>query len=271
MLEVVRQVDGGHAAFAELALGAAAFRREVGSVMGRKMHHPLPGRASAVGAPSSHPDAPQAAGSLCESDGRLACREGGHVMEARHARYRWTYEDYARLPQPSEARGARFEVVDGELYVTPGPSRRHQAIVTRLTALLYRFVEENGLGEVLVSPFDVIFAEGDYVEPDIVFVRTDRLEILTERGAEGAPDLLVEVLSPSTSARDLGLKLDRYRLFGVAEYWVIDPDERAVLVWRLAEGASEPLALGPADTLRWQPIADGPLFETSVAELLRTR
>lgn len=190
-------------------------------------------------------------------------------MEANRARHRWTYDEYARLPQPSQARGTRFEVIDGELCVTPGPSLRHQQIVVRLTALLYRFVEENRLGEVIVSPFDVLFAEGDYVEPDLVFVRSDRLEILTERGAEGPPDLLVEVLSPSTAARDLGIKLDRYRLFSVAEYWVIDPDERTVLVWRLADGASAPLALGTADTLRWQPLVGGPSIEISVAELLR--
>jgi len=191
-------------------------------------------------------------------------------MEANRTRHRWTYEEYARLPQPSEARGTRFEVIDGELYVTPGPSLRHQLIVTELTALLYRFVEANGLGKVLVSPFDVLFAEGDYVEPDIMFVRAGREDILTERGIEGPPDLLIEVLSPSTAARDLGIKLDRYRLFGVTEYWVIDPDERTVLVWRLADGASEPISLGMADTLRWQPLADGPLFEISVAQLFKT-
>jgi Uma2 family endonuclease len=191
-------------------------------------------------------------------------------MEANRTRHRWTYEEYARLPQPSEARGTRFEVIDGELYVTPGPSLRHQQIVVRLTALLHRFVEDNRLGEVIVSPFDVLFAEGDYVEPDIVFVRSDRLEILAERGAEGPPDLLVEVLSPATAARDLGIKLDRYRLFGVAEYWVIDPDECTVLVWRLDEGASAPLALGIADTLRWQPLAGGPKLEIPIEELLRS-
>ncbi len=190
-------------------------------------------------------------------------------MEANRARHPWTYEEYARLPQPSEARGTRFEVIDGELYETPGPSRRHQGIVADLVTLLNVFVRSNSLGRVLVSPFDVLFAEGDYVEPDILFVRSDREDILTERGAEGPPDLLVEVLSPSTAARDLGIKLDRYRLFGVAEYWVIDPDERTVLVWRLAEGVSEPLVLGLADTLRWQPVAGVPVLEISVRELLR--
>jgi Uma2 family endonuclease len=192
-------------------------------------------------------------------------------MEANRARYRWTYEEYARLPQPSEARGTRFEVIDGELYVTPGPSRRHQRIGIRLTTLLHRFAEENSLGEVLISPFDVLFGEGDYVEPDIMFVRRDREDIVSDRGIEGPPDLLVEVLSPSTAARDLGIKLDRYRLFGVAEYWVIDPEECTVLVWRLADGASEPVALRAADTLRWQPLAGGPVLDISVAELLRTR
>jgi Uma2 family endonuclease len=145
-------------------------------------------------------------------------------MEANRARHRWTYEEYARLPQPSEARGTRFEVIDGELYVTPGPSLRHQRLVIQLTTLLHGFVRENRLGEVLISPFDVLFAEGDYVEPDVMYVRSGREHILTERGIEGPPDLLVEVLSPSTAARDLGIKLDRYRHFGVAEYWVIDPE-----------------------------------------------
>lgn len=189
-------------------------------------------------------------------------------MEANRARHRWTYEEYARLPQPSEARGTRFEVIDHELYVTPGPSRRHQRIFTDLVTLLNVFVRSNRLGEVFGSPFDVIFGEGDYVEPDIMFVQRGRGEIVTERGIEGPPDLLVEVLSPSTAARDLGIKLDRYRLFGVGEYWAIDPDERTVGVWRLSEGASESLVLGPADTLRWQPVAGGPVLEISVAEVL---
>ncbi len=192
-------------------------------------------------------------------------------MEANRARHRWTYEEYARLPQPKEAWGTRFEVIDGEPYVTPGPSRRHQRVFLDLVTLLHAFVRSNGLGEVFASPFDVLFGEGDYVEPDIMFVRSGREEIVTERGIEGPPDLLVEVLSPSTAARDLGIKLDRYRLFGVGEYWVIDPEECTVLVWQLAEGASEPLALRSADTLRWQPLAGGRVLEIDLAELLRTR
>jgi len=192
-------------------------------------------------------------------------------MEANRARHRWTYEEYARLPQPSEARGTRFEVIDGELYVTPGPSLGHQRIYTDLLTLLNGFAKSNGLGEVFGSPFDVLFGEGDYVEPDIMFVRRGREHILGQRGIEGPPDLVVEVLSPSTAARDLGIKLDRYRHFGVAEYWVVDPEERTIQLWRFTDGAREPVTLGAAETLRWQPLADGPGLDISLTELFGTR
>lgn len=187
-------------------------------------------------------------------------------MEAKSRRQRWTYADYARLPMPSEAGGTRYEVIDHELYVTPSRGRRHQAVVMHLSWLLYGFVRENELGKVLVSPFDVLFAEGDYLEPDILFVRKSRADIVTERGIEGPPDLVVEVLSPSTASRDRGIKLERYRLYGVAEYWVIDPDERTVEVWELGDGAASPLALGPDATLEWTP-EPGTILAIDLTEL----
>ncbi|MEQ1856690.1 MAG: Uma2 family endonuclease [Longimicrobiales bacterium] len=174
-------------------------------------------------------------------------------MEAKSMRQRWTYADYVRLPVPSEAGGTRYEIIDHELYVTPSPGRRHQGIVTHLVSLLHTFVRAHGLGQVFVSPFDVLFAEGDYLEPDILFVRKSRADIVTERGIEGPPDLVIEVLSPSTASRDRGIKLERYRLYGVPEYWVIDPDHRMVEVWRLAERAESPLSLGLDATLEWMP------------------
>jgi hypothetical protein len=79
------------------------------------------------------------------------------------------------------------------------------------------------VGKVFTAPLDVLFAEGDYLNPDIVFVRADRVNLIGDRGVEGPPDLVVEVLSPSTEARDRGVKLGRYRLYGVPEYWVVDP------------------------------------------------
>ncbi|HUG42354.1 MAG TPA: Uma2 family endonuclease [Longimicrobiales bacterium] len=171
-------------------------------------------------------------------------------MEARSRPTRWTYAEFARLPSEG---GTRYEVVAGELVVTPSPSLRHQRIASDLVTLLNGFVREHGLGELYSGPVDVLLAEGDYVEPDIVFVRSDHREYLTDRGIEGPPDLIVEILSPSTAARDRGIKLDRYRHFGVPEYWVVDPDARSIEVWRLAEGAAEPEAFGSDETLRWHP------------------
>jgi len=187
-------------------------------------------------------------------------------MESKGTRKRWTYAEFARLP-PSGT--TRYEVIDDELVVTPGTTARHQRVVGRLMYRLFGFAEEHRLGEVFTAPFDVLFAEGDYVEPDILFVRSDRLDLVSHRGVEGPPDLVVEVLSPSTAARDRGAKLDRYRLFGVAEYWVVDPDEQVVEVWDLAGGAKEPAVCGPAGTLRWTPVRDdeGLTLEIEVAEL----
>jgi Uma2 family endonuclease len=139
--------------------------------------------------------------------------------------------------------------------------------VAQLIYRLVGFAEENDLGKVFPGPFDVLFAEGDYVEPDVVFVRTGRLDLVSSRGVEGPPDLVVEVLSPSTVDRDRGIKLERYRLFGVAEYWVVDPDEQSVEVWALASGAGAPVALGPRETLRWTPVEGGPTLELEVSVL----
>ena len=186
-------------------------------------------------------------------------------MEANSTRRRWTYADFTRLPSETST---RYEVIDGELFVTPGPALRHQGIVMHLASQLHVFARSHDLGQVFTGPLDVLFAEGDYFEPDIVFVQKDRAELLSERGVEGPPDLVVEILSPSTAARDRGIKLERYRLFGVPEYWVVDPDARTVEVWRLAENPRDPCVIGAADTLRWTPVSGGVTLQVPVAELL---
>jgi Uma2 family endonuclease len=186
-------------------------------------------------------------------------------MEARRTRRRWTYAEFARLPSKGTS---RQEVIDGELVVTPAPGLRHQGIVTDLVTLLNTFVRAHDLGRIFAAPVDVLFAEGDYLEPDIVFVRRDRTGILSDRGVEGPPDLVVEIVSPATADRDRGVKLERYRHFGVAEYWIVDPEVGALEVWALSEGASEPVVFGPADVLRWSPWVGGPVLEISVAEVL---
>ncbi|MGD2071133.1 MAG: Uma2 family endonuclease [Gemmatimonadota bacterium] len=183
----------------------------------------------------------------------------------KRARVRWTYAEFARLP---ESGSTRYEIIDDELVVTPAPALRHQRIATDLVTALNGFVRSHDLGQVYAGPVDVIFAEGDYLEPDIVFVRKEHAHLLSDRGVEGPPDLVVEVTSPSTATRDRGIKLDRYRLYGVPEYWIVDLDARTVEVWPLAHAPDEPTVLGPGDTLRWTPDEGGPALELTVGEVL---
>ena len=189
------------------------------------------------------------------------------TIRSDRTRARWTYSEFARLPDDD---GKRREIIADELVVTPSPRRGHQRVVMDLGTVLNAFVRAHDLGELYPAPIDVLFAEGDYVQPDLVFVLGGREEVLTDRGVEGPPDLVIEVTSPSTEERDRGLKLDRYRHYGVPEYWVVDPDERTVEVWRFAEDTREPVTHRSGDLLRWTPVEGGPTLDVSVAEVLRT-
>lgn len=149
----------------------------------------------------------------------------------------WTYDDYALLPDD----GKRYEVIRGELYMSAAPRPLHQRVMTRLAFFLEGYLEESNLGTAFVAPIDVLLPEklGDPVQPDILIVRSDRLHIIGETFIEGAPDLAIEVLSPSNPAHDRSLKYELYPEVGVTEYWIIDPDERMVEVHVLRGGAYE--------------------------------
>jgi len=150
---------------------------------------------------------------------------------------RITWQDAQLMPED----GKRYEAIGGELYVTAAPSRRHQWVVQKLAAEFERLLVRPGHGEVYPAPFGVEFPDSkEGVQPDFIFVRRDRLQIIGEDWVRGAPDLVVEILSPSTAARDRGIKLKLYRGQGVAEYWIVDPDAQIVEVWELAGGASRP-------------------------------
>jgi Uma2 family endonuclease len=175
----------------------------------------------------------------------------------------WTYSEFARLPDD----GNRYEVIAGELYVTPSPRPRHELASQRLNKQLLLFVDHHDLGWVLTAPVDVLFAEGDYMEPDIVVLLRGREEIVTDRGIEGPPDLIVEVVSGSTAARDRGLKRERYAHFGVPLYWIMDGDLRQIEIYPLQEDPRNPIIV--RDTLTWTPVPDGPKMTISVPELFR--
>jgi len=159
---------------------------------------------------------------------------------------RLTYEDYCRLPND----GKRYEIIEGELFVTPSPFRPHQRAVTRLTSYLSVFVREKDIGEVFVAPFDVVFSRFDVVEPDLLYVSKGRLSVLTEKNVQGAPDLVVEVLSPSTAEKDRTIKLKLYARYGVQEYWIIDPYGPSAEIYRRQKKGFDPVkTLGATDSL----------------------
>lgn len=184
-------------------------------------------------------------------------------MQTQPAVRRWTYDEFARLPDD----GNRYEVIGGELFVTPAPKPIHAKVATRISRLLEDFIEEHALGEVFGHAIDILFGEGDYLEPDILFVRQDRMGIVTDRGVEAAPDLVVEVLSPATASRDRRLKRDRYAFFGVPEYWLVDPTARRFEIYRLDEGRLNVQIA--TETFDWQPVEGGPVLTLDVRRLLR--
>jgi Uma2 family endonuclease len=139
-----------------------------------------------------------------------------------------TYEDYALLPDD----GKRYEILDGELFVTPAPSTKHQRVLGNLHLLLGVFVRQSGVGDVLLAPCDVLLATHDIVQPDLLFVAREHAGRIETANVKGAPDLLVEVLSPTTRRVDERTKRDRYRATGVAEYWLVDPELETIKVYR---------------------------------------
>lgn len=148
-----------------------------------------------------------------------------------------TWRDVLEMPED----GKRYEAIGGELYVTPSPSWRHQRVSYGLQKELDHRLEETGYGKVCAAPFGVQHpVTGEGVQPDLLFVSRERLHLVHEDSIRGAPDVVIEIASPSTALRDRTVKLDFYRKLGVPEYWVVDADDEYVLAWPLAAGALEP-------------------------------
>lgn len=160
-----------------------------------------------------------------------------------------TYDDFLQFPDD----GKRHELIDGEHYVTASPNTKHQAVVLALGSALRTHARAHALGRVFVAPFDVVFTDVDVVEPDLLFVsRARQTDILTAQHVRGAPDLVVEIGSPSTRKRDETIKRRLYERSGVAEYWVVDPELDEIKVYRLTDGRyarTDELALERGDAL----------------------
>ena len=156
-----------------------------------------------------------------------------------------TYEDYC-----ATADDERYELLNGDLMMVPAPNRKHQWVLGRLHIELGRFTQEHSLGEVYVAPFDVVLSDTDVVQPDLLFISRAREHTITDENVRGAPDLVIEILSPSTTERDVGYKHDLYSRHGVLEYWIVDPIAETIAVHRQREGRLELAGtFGRGDTL----------------------
>ena len=150
------------------------------------------------------------------------------------AQAKLTYADYARTPDDE-----RYELLDGLLIKIPTPLVYHQRVLGNLLYRVAPFVSERRLGHVYSRPTDVVLSDTTVVEPDILFVSSQRSHIITRENIQGAPDLVVEILDPPTAERDRTIKLDLYAQHGVKEYWIVDPDTRTAMMLLRGESRFE--------------------------------
>ena len=149
------------------------------------------------------------------------------------AQGRWTYEDYLRLPDDDR----RYEIIEGVLYVTNAPGFDHQFVVSQLSRKIGNFVEAHQMGVVLTAPFEVhLSGTTRPVQPDILFIKSEKLPAVDAKFFAGVPDLIVEVLSPSSIRTDRHIKFDAYEQAGVPEYWILNPKTRSAEVYTLSGG-----------------------------------
>ncbi len=164
-----------------------------------------------------------------------------------------TRHDYEEMPPGPPY----YQVIEGDLVMSPSPNIFHQAIAGRIYALLLQFLEKRPLGEVFIAPLDVFLSEINVYQPDVIFISNQRRSILTERGLEGAPDLAVEVLSPSTARFDKGSKRKVYARTGVKELWLVDAEARLIHVYQLTKDAETPAATYGEKAVFTSPLLPG--------------
>jgi len=143
---------------------------------------------------------------------------------------KYTYEDYLKTSDDKQ-----YELIDGELLMTPSPVPNHQRISRKLEFILEKFVTENNLGEIFDAPCDVYLDDENVIQPDILFISLDRLAIIGEKNIQGAPDLAVEIISENSAYKDMVQKKRLYARFGVKEYWVVIPDCEEIEIYILKD------------------------------------
>jgi Uma2 family endonuclease len=165
---------------------------------------------------------------------------------------KFTYKDYLHMPEDK-----RYELIEGDFFMAPSPAEHHQRISGNLYSALRKFVQEHGLGFVYYAPFDVVLSEENVLQPDILFISKGCSEIITERNVQGAPDLIIEIISEATEYHDREIKQKLYARFGVKEYWLVDPHEKTVEVMVLGEEGFENVGIYKGEASLKSPILEG--------------
>lgn len=159
---------------------------------------------------------------------------------------KFTWSDYQLLPENDK----RYEIMDGDLTMTPSPNTRHQMVLLNLATILKSFVEHQHLGQIFIAPYDVVLSKYDVVQPDIIFITTRHTDRVKSTHLEGEPDLVIEIMSTGTLQRDRIFKRKLYAIHGVSEYWLVHPEKETVQVLRREKGDFKSVAeLTVADRL----------------------
>lgn len=177
------------------------------------------------------------------------------------ATYRLTFEDWLHFPDD----GKLYEILGGELFVSPTPSWRHQLILTELLFRLRNYLGQGARGRVVSAPAGVRLSDEDVVEPDLVVILEEHRDRIDESSVAGTPDLVIEILSPGTAGRDLGAKRTLYEHAGVPEYWIVDPKAETIQVLALSGDAYREAALYRRGDTLLSPLLPG--LEIPVAQI----
>lgn len=180
-------------------------------------------------------------------------------------RTKLTYEDYETFPDD----GNRYEIIDGEVHVSPPPITPHQWASAQLSRLIGNYVMQQNLGYVFYASFAVRLGPHDVFEPDVLFISESKMSLVDRRGMNGVPDLCIEIASPSTRTRDRTAKYERYAHFGVPEYWIVDADTQTVEIFSLENHSYTLLVIARGDEVIVSRVL--PDLELRAAELFTSR
>ena len=173
--------------------------------------------------------------------------------------FRLTYQDYLELPDD----GKRYEIIEGDLHLTPAPVPRHQKVSQRILYELMTALEKKGRGDVFMAPIDVLFDESNIVQPDLVYIPAKNSGMIGDKNIQGVPYLVVEILSQYSRRRDVLVKSRLYARFGVPFYWIVDPDIDRIEVFQLKGGFYEPVAVASSPQEFEPPGLDGVVLDLS--------